>query len=121
MSDRVVSVSVDLDSVECYWRIHAMPGAPPARARHAILRRCLPRFAELFARHGVRATYFVVGRDLDQDPQGRGLLAELARDGHELGSHTYSHPYDLVRLPHAQLTDEIERAHAVISACCGLS
>ena len=98
-SDRTVSVSVDLDPVECYWRIHALPGAPPDGARHAILRRCLPRFAELFARHGVRATFFVVARDLEEDAEGARLLATLARDGHELASHTYSHPYDLVRLP----------------------
>src|SRR5882672_2250944 len=97
-SGRVVSVSVDLDPVECYWRIHALPGAPPEDARHAILRRCLPRFAELFARHGVRATFFVVARDLEEDALGRGLLGQLARDGHELASHTYSHPYDLVCL-----------------------
>jgi peptidoglycan/xylan/chitin deacetylase (PgdA/CDA1 family) len=116
---RVVSVSVDLDSVECYWRIHALPGTPPARARHAILRRCLPRFAELFARHGARATFFVVARDLEEDAEGRGLLAQLARDGHELASHTYSHPYDLVRLPKATIADEIDRAHALIGACSG--
>ncbi|HVR01318.1 MAG TPA: polysaccharide deacetylase family protein [Polyangia bacterium] len=119
MSDRVVSVSVDLDPVECYWRIHAMPGAPPERARHAILRRCLPRFAELFARHGVRATFFVVARDLDEDAEGRALLAALARDGHELASHTYSHPYDLVRLPSQAIAAEIDRAHALIGACGG--
>ena len=119
MSDRVVSVSVDLDPVECYWRIHAMPGAPPERARHAILRRCLPRFAELFARHGVRATFFVVARDLDEDVEGRALLAALARDGHELASHTYSHPYDLVRLPATAIAAEIDRAHGLIGACGG--
>ncbi|HEY2730643.1 MAG TPA: polysaccharide deacetylase family protein [Polyangia bacterium] len=119
MSDRVASVSVDLDPVECYWRIHAMPGAPPERARHAILRRCLPRFAELFARHGLRATFFVVARDLDEDAEGRALLAALARDGHELASHTYSHPYDLVRLPAQAIAAEIDRAHALIGACGG--
>jgi peptidoglycan/xylan/chitin deacetylase (PgdA/CDA1 family) len=119
MSDRVVSVSVDLDPVECYWRVHAMPGAPPERARHAILRRCLPRFAELFARHGVRATFFVVARDLDEDVEGRALLAALARDGHELASHTYSHPYDLVRLPAPAIAAEIDRAHGLIGACGG--
>jgi peptidoglycan/xylan/chitin deacetylase (PgdA/CDA1 family) len=118
-SRRVVSVSVDLDPVECYWRIHALPGAPPARARHAILRRCLPRFAELFARHGARATFFVVARDLEEDAEGRGLLAELARDGHELASHTYSHPYDLVRLPTDVIAAELDRAHGLIGACAG--
>jgi peptidoglycan/xylan/chitin deacetylase (PgdA/CDA1 family) len=118
-SERVVSVSVDLDPVECYWRIHALPGGPPEGARHAILRRCLPRFAELFARHGVRATFFVVARDLDEDAEGRALLAQLARDGHELASHTYSHPYDLVRLPTATIESEIDRAHGLIGACAG--
>src|SRR5206468_2219500 len=106
-AERVASVSVDLDPVECYWRIHALPGAPPEGARQAILRRCLPRFAELFARHGARATFFVVARDLDEDAEGRALLAALARDGHELASHTYSHPYDLVRLPPQTIADEI--------------
>ncbi|HVZ73417.1 MAG TPA: polysaccharide deacetylase family protein [Polyangia bacterium] len=117
--DRVVSVSVDLDPVECYWRIHALPGAPPENARHAILRRCLPRFAELFARHGVKATFFVVARDLDEDAEGRARLADLARDGHELASHTYSHPYDLVRLPRAEIASEIDRAHDLVGACAG--
>ena len=114
-----MSVSVDLDPVECYWRIHAIPGAPPPQARHAILRRCLPRFAELFARHGARATFFVVARDLDEDVEGRALLAQLARDGHELASHTYSHPYDLVRLPSDAIASEIDRAHGLIGACAG--
>jgi len=118
-SGRVVSVSVDLDPVECYWRIHALPGAPPARARHAILRRCLPRFAELFARHGARATFFVVARDLEEDAEGRALLAQLARDGHELANHTYSHPYDLVRKPSDAIGAEIDRAHGLIGACAG--
>jgi peptidoglycan/xylan/chitin deacetylase (PgdA/CDA1 family) len=118
-SERVVSVSVDLDPIECYWRIHALPGAPPVDGRHAILRRCLPRFAELFARHGVRATFFVVARDLEEDAEGRARLAELARDGHELASHTYSHPYDLVWLPSAEIAGEIDRAHDLVGACAG--
>jgi len=114
------SVSVDLDPVECYFRIHALPDAPPAAPeRFAILRRCLPRFRDLFARHGVKATFFVVGRDLEEDGEGRALLAALARDGHELASHTHTHPYDLVRLGPAAIAAEIDRAHEAIAACAG--
>ena len=116
---RLVSVSVDLDAIACYYRIHALAGPPPEAARTAVLGRCLPRFAELFARHGVRATFFVVGQDLDDDPAGRRLLASLARDGHELASHTHTHPYDFVRLPRQRIDDEIDRAHAAIGACAG--
>ena len=118
-ADRICSVSVDLDALACYYRIHALPGAPPAPARYAILRRCLPRFVELFGRHGVRATFFVVGADLEDDAEGRAALAALARGGHELASHTHTHPYDFVRLGAAAIADEIDRAHAAIAACAG--
>jgi peptidoglycan/xylan/chitin deacetylase (PgdA/CDA1 family) len=115
----IVSISVDLDAVECYFRIYALPGAPPEEARFAILRRCLPRFAELFAKHDVPATFFVVGRDLEQDPEGRARLLELAGLGHELANHSYSHPYDLVRLDRASMGQEIDRAHEAVAACAG--
>ena len=114
-----MSVSVDLDAVECYFRIHALPGPAPESARCAILQRCLPRFAELFDRHGVKATFFVVGRDLDEDLQGRRALGELAAAGHELGNHSYAHLYDLTRLPLPQVADEVDRAHSAIAACAG--
>jgi peptidoglycan-N-acetylglucosamine deacetylase len=112
-------VSVDLDALACYYRIHALPGAPPEAARFAVLRRCLPRFAALFARHGVRATFFVVGADLEADAEGRAALAALARAGHELASHTHTHPYDFVRLGAAEIAGEIDRAHAAIADCAG--
>jgi peptidoglycan/xylan/chitin deacetylase (PgdA/CDA1 family) len=114
-----VSVSVDLDAVACYYRIHALPGAPPEAARSIVLRRCLPRFAELFARHGVRATFFVVGADLEADAEGKNRLADLARAGHELANHTHTHPYDFVRLGAAGMAGEIDRAHAAIGDCAG--
>ena len=113
------SVSVDLDAIACYWRIHALPGVPPAEARHVILRRCLPRFVELFAEAGVKATFFVVGADLGDDPEGRARLAALAADGHELANHSFTHPYDLVRRPRAVIAAEIDDAHAAIGACAG--
>jgi peptidoglycan/xylan/chitin deacetylase (PgdA/CDA1 family) len=111
---RRVAVSVDLDGIACYHRIHGLAEPPPA-ARHAVLRRCLPRFAELFARHDIKATFFVVGSDLGDDPEGRAMLADLARAGHELGNHTHTHPYDFTRLPRDQMSDEIDRAHDAIA------
>ena len=99
---RKVAVSVDLDAVACYYRIHALGEPPDGPARHAILRRCLPRFAELFARHDLQATFFVVGADLEQDPEGRALLADLARAGHELANHSHTHRYDFARLRRAR-------------------
>jgi peptidoglycan/xylan/chitin deacetylase (PgdA/CDA1 family) len=115
----IASVSVDLDAIACYWRIHALSGAPPEEARRLVLGRCLPRFGELFAKAGIKATFFVVGQDLAEDAQGARHLAQLASDGHELANHSFTHPYHLVRLPADELAGEIDRAHQAIGACAG--
>src|SRR5664279_1024501 len=115
----LVSVSVDLDAVACYHRIHALAEGPSAESRFAILRRALPRLGELFARHGISATLFTVGRDLEDDAEGRGILADLAKAGHEIASHSYSHPYNLVRLSRDNMAGEIDRAQSVIAEACG--
>ncbi len=121
MTSSLVSVSVDLDAVECYHRIHALGDGPSGEARFAILRRALPRLGELFARHGIAATLFTVGRDLEEDSEGRSIVAGLARAGHEIASHSYSHPYDLVRLGRDKIAAEIERAHAAIGNTSGVA
>lgn len=53
-----------------------------------------PELLEIFAATGARATFFVVGREVARHPE---LAAQIARSGHELGNHSYSHanPRDL--------------------------
>lgn len=118
MSGRALSsVSIDLDPIGCYYAIHGL-GDPPPRLAEVILRRGLPRFLEMFARRGISATFFVVGTDLDTD-SGRSLLRDAARQGHELGNHSYRHPYSLPRLARAEIADEVDRAHERIAAVAG--
>jgi hypothetical protein len=115
---RICSVSVDLDPLGCYYGIHGL-GAPPVQLRNVILRRALPRFAEIFNRRKLRATFFVVGSDAEGDTAGRAQLGQLAREGHELGNHSHTHPYELARLDRARIEAEVDQAHAVISEIGG--
>lgn len=89
-------VSVDLDDPGCYHAIYGLEPPPPER-QGLVLERALPRFLELFEKLSVRATFFVIGRDLrrDLDAGGKGaehLRAALAA-GHELANHSYAHDY----------------------------
>lgn len=97
---RTTLVSVDLDDISCYHAIHGIDGPPP-RAHGVVLERCLPRFLELFAAVGIRATFFVIGRDLDRDLRAGGVgashLRQALAEGHELANHSHAHAYDLVR------------------------
>jgi peptidoglycan/xylan/chitin deacetylase (PgdA/CDA1 family) len=47
-----------------------------------------PLTLETLRREGVKATFFLVGEKVEQYPE---LTRMIARDGHEIGNHTYSH------------------------------
>lgn len=115
---KVCALSVDLDPLTAYYTIHGL-GAPPPQVEHTIMRKALPRFEELFALAGVPATFFVVGQEVERHDEAQQLLGKLVKAGHELANHTYSHPYDLCRLPEDQIAEEIERAHRVLADVAG--
>lgn len=106
---RWAAVSVDVDPLRCYHAIHGLPEVP-ARARDLVFQRAVPRFVDLFARHGVAATFFIVGSDL-QSPELRSMARDLVRAGHELGNHSETHPYDLVARAPTAMHGEIARTH----------
>jgi len=47
------------------------------------------RLLELLARHNVRATFFLIGRYVQQCPE---IAREIAKAGHVIGNHTFTHP-----------------------------
>jgi hypothetical protein len=119
---RTCAISIDLDGIACYYRIHGL-GAPPAELEHVILERALPRAAKLFAARGIRVTWFVVGRDADADLElpdraaraaNAARLRALAERGDELGNHSYSHPYELARLSPAEVCAELDGCDRVL-------
>lgn len=117
------AVSVDLDDLGCYYAVHGARGVAPRLA----LTRWLPRFLALFERLRVRATFFVIGRDLEVDLEGAGEGATHLRAaleaGHELASHSYAHPYDMTRWDAQAIRDDLARADALLrsvgAAPCG--
>ena len=71
-----------------------------------------PPLLDLLARHGAQATFFVVGAAVAAHP---ALLARIAREGHEIGNHTWSHRA-LPSLPWRTQWDEIGRCERAIGA-----
>lgn len=48
-----------------------------------------PTLLAQLERHGVKATFFLIGQKVRQHPQ---LVAEILRRGHTIGNHTQTHP-----------------------------
>ena len=47
------------------------------------------RLLEILARHNVHATFFLIGRYVEQRPD---IVRELVKAGHVIGNHTFTHP-----------------------------
>lgn len=110
-------VSLDLDDLACYHAIHGLD-EPSVDTNGLALERWLPRFLDAFAKLDVRATIFVIGRDLERDlaagGRGAGVLLRALEEGHELANHSYSHAYELHRWPAAEIAADLGRCDTLL-------
>ncbi len=108
------AVSVDLDDLQCYYAIHGVARQAPSLA----LTTWLPRFLALFERLRIRATFFVIGHDLEADLRaggpGAAALRQAVEGGHELASHSYAHAYDMSTWSEQRVLQDLERCDAVL-------
>ena len=73
------------------------------------------RILEVLDDFGIKATFFVQGRVAETFPT---LVADLAREGHEIQSHGYSHR-PLFAMNRRELRDELERARFTVEDAAG--
>ena len=110
------SVSVDLDGLGCYAAIHGLSLRLDDRALRAVPEVAFQRFCELFDSLGVRATFFVIGRDAAIAP---ALLKAAAGAGHEIASHSYAHDYALSRRTREGIAQDLALAERAIEDASG--
>ena len=73
------------------------------------------RILDILKEKGVKATFFVVGKQAVAFPD---ILARIADDGHEIGNHSYNHR-NCAYLSEAEITQEIFRTSAAVRAFTG--
>jgi peptidoglycan/xylan/chitin deacetylase (PgdA/CDA1 family) len=73
------------------------------------------RYLEVLGRLGVRATFFLVGQNIERAPD---LVREYARLGHEVGGHGWTHE-SFTKLTGEELRDELERTEGLLQSCAG--
>ena len=70
-----------------------------------------PLVLDMLQQAGIRATFFLCGQNVERYPE---TARRIAKEGHEIGNHTYSHPRLLWRSP-GKIAWEIERAQKIIA------
>ena len=73
------------------------------------------RLLALLRQLNVKATFFLVGKKVDQAP---GVVELIARDGHEVANHTYNH-LNLDKMTQMQVETEIRLGNDAIWRACG--
>ncbi|HEX5596700.1 MAG TPA: bifunctional polysaccharide deacetylase/glycosyltransferase family 2 protein [Micromonosporaceae bacterium] len=74
-----------------------------------------PQILDVLARHKARATFFVVGARVNEHPE---LVRRILAEGHELGSHTFTHA-DLAVLPQWRRDLELTLTRNAIAGATG--
>jgi peptidoglycan/xylan/chitin deacetylase (PgdA/CDA1 family) len=74
------------------------------------------RILDVLAEHGVSAAFFMVGREVESFP---GIAQRVIAEGHEVGNHSYSHPYYLFQRS-SETRYQVERAQNVIAETIGI-
>ncbi len=115
MSRPAAVVSVDVDPVDLHLTGYGHKNVTPDPRAYTT---ALGRLAATFARTGVRATFFVIGRDAAAHAAD---LRALVQAQHELASHSMTHPLPLAKLPDARLRAELEDSRRALEQAAGIS
>ena len=110
----LAAVSVDLDEIHHYHRIHGLPAhTPTGPGAHAVYDVAMGRIADFARALAIPVDLFAVGDDLDR-PESAAALARMVQAGHLVENHSRSHRYDLVRASTAEIAAEVVAgAHAI--------
>lgn len=76
-----------------------------------------PQVLDALARHDVRATFFLIGKSVEQYP---ALVKQIHDSGHQLGLHCYRH----IPLPMenaSTLKGQLDQSRKAIAEACGIS
>jgi len=73
------------------------------------------KLLDLLAAHHIKATFFVIGTNVAEYPQ---IVARAAREGHEIGNHSWSHP-NFAKMSDDGVRRQIQRTDDAIKSAIG--
>lgn len=111
----IASLSLDLDNQWSYLKIHGDSGWEDFPSYLDVV---VPRILEFLWLRKLRITFFVVGQDAALEKNHQPLRA-IAKAGHEIGNHSFSHEPWLHLYRRDKIQREIQSAEEHIAAVTG--
>ena len=76
-----------------------------------------PKLLDLLAARHIKATFFVIGENVAEHPE---IVARAAREGHEIASHSWSHP-NLGKMSQEGVRSQLQQTDDAIKTAIGKS
>jgi hypothetical protein len=112
---KYATIQIDVDGL---WVIFQHFGLTLHKEEDILYNSALPRFLELFKAYNIKATFFVVGRDL-YVPARVAFLQQAIEDGHEIANHTMTHTEGFSYKTKDEKIEEIATAEKLIESVLG--
>jgi peptidoglycan-N-acetylglucosamine deacetylase len=114
--ERLACISVDLDGLVHYARLHGLSQETLSQeARRLVYARAVPRFLELLTEARLRGTLFVIGSEAEGSP-ARASLARAVDQGNEVANHSHGHDYRLSRRSAGEISADLAAAEQVFQS-----
>jgi peptidoglycan-N-acetylglucosamine deacetylase len=103
------------------WYGRTFTGLPPSSKKLALTYDDGPNtphtlhLLEVLAKHNVRATFFLIGQNVQKRPD---IARDIAKAGHALGNHTFTHP-NLIFASAEQTETQLQQCQQAISDATG--
>jgi hypothetical protein len=114
---RLCAISVDLDEIPNYFKIHGLP-EPSWPTANLVYEIALERLRDFALAVGAPLTLFAIGADLGS-PDAAKRLRDAADAGCEIANHSLDHKYDLTRLSRDEIRRQIEGGREAIERAAG--
>lgn len=109
------SLSLDLDDKWCYMKIHGDEGWEQFPSYLDLV---VPRILNLLKEHDLKITFMVVGQDAILESK-QPVLRSLAKDGHEIGNHSFNHEPWLHMYSEEEIEADLVQAENAIEKATG--
>jgi len=109
--ERYGTISVDLDALDSQLKGY---GLVPKDYKNTVYDKAVHRFLDLFLEFNIKATFFVVGKDVLRE-DNRLIIKKISESGHEIANHTMNHLHGFKRLSRREKEKEIKDMEDVVS------
>ncbi|MDD5281776.1 MAG: polysaccharide deacetylase family protein [Candidatus Omnitrophica bacterium] len=113
-----VSITIDIDTLGEDFSTGNLSKNDSEKIRRLAYNKSLPRILDILQGLGIKATFFIIGKD-GLIHSNKRVIRDIASRGHEIANHSLAHRRDLVKLNKNEIIEDISLSGKILSDITG--